>query len=314
MNFSYRSGREVMSALPKSFGAVALVGVAFLGAPLSATAQMRATRMPLALPQGAMMPAMQQGMSRMPPMPIFTPSVVGQSVNPNFRISPTLTLPQAAFNTAMIGRALSQVPPYAFGYSPYPQVANFGPVFPGMNPYGMGSFGYGGAMMTTGMYGSYYPMGSSMMTNPYGGYAGMSMTTPYTAPTAPAAAPAGGQAASYPMVTPSQGVADARLVNPTGNSTLVSASRPQRPAKTRDVWIYDNFFSPATLLVPAGTTVRWINYGFHTHTVTAQSGAWESGPVRRGAEFSLTFTEPGTYRYSCRFHPGQMAGTITVTK
>jgi plastocyanin len=36
--------------------------------------------------------------------------------------------------------------------------------------------------------------------------------------------------------------------------------------------------------------------------------------VKRGAEFSLTFSKPGTYRYTCRYHPQQMTATITVTK
>jgi plastocyanin len=80
------------------------------------------------------------------------------------------------------------------------------------------------------------------------------------------------------------------------------------------VWIHDNFFSPATLWVPAGTTVRWINYGYQSHSVASQQGLWDSGPMRRGAEFSISFTEPGTYRYVCRFHPGEMTATVIVAK
>src|SRR5258708_4434310 len=53
--------------------------------------------------------------------PLITPSVANQAINPNFRISPTLTLPQAAFNTAVAGQAISQIPAYAFGFNPYPQ-------------------------------------------------------------------------------------------------------------------------------------------------------------------------------------------------
>ena len=41
-------------------------------------------------------------------------------INPNWQIAPGLPINQFAFNTAVIGRALRQVPPYAFGYNPYP--------------------------------------------------------------------------------------------------------------------------------------------------------------------------------------------------
>jgi len=66
--------------------------------------------------------------------------------------------------------------------------------------------------------------------------------------------------------------------------------------------------------VPAGTTVRWINYGQHNHSVASGEGGWDSGPMKRGGEFSLTFSKPGTYRYTCRYHAQQMMATITVTK
>jgi hypothetical protein len=50
-------------------------------------------------------------------------------INPNPVIAPGLTLQQYAYNTAVIGRALSNVPPYALGYNPYPAVVNYGPVY-----------------------------------------------------------------------------------------------------------------------------------------------------------------------------------------
>ena len=40
-------------------------------------------------------------------------------VNPYFRVRPGLTLAQAYYNTAAMGQAYAQVPPYAFGYNPY---------------------------------------------------------------------------------------------------------------------------------------------------------------------------------------------------
>ncbi len=79
----------------------------------------------------------------------------------------------------------------------------------------------------------------------------------------------------------------------------------------------DNFFEPRNLTVRAGTTVRWANTGQRPHTVTADTGAFNSGNLDPGANFSFTFNSAGTYPYFCEYHGtrgGQgMAGTITVT-
>src|SRR4051812_8628383 len=54
--------------------------------------------------------------------------------NPNYYLTPNLSLRQYDYNTRVIGHALgsaySSIPPYALGYNPYPQVVNYGPVFP----------------------------------------------------------------------------------------------------------------------------------------------------------------------------------------
>jgi plastocyanin len=87
---------------------------------------------------------------------------------------------------------------------------------------------------------------------------------------------------------------------------------PARPAqdKVRDVTLYDNYFSPSYLMVPVGMTVRFTNRGKHQHTTTA-NWVWESGELKRGESFSLTFARAGTYYYYCRHHR-DMGGTIVV--
>lgn len=72
------------------------------------------------------------------------------------------------------------------------------------------------------------------------------------------------------------------------------------------------FYSPSTYTVKVGTTVTWVNHDGSTHTVTSNSGVFDSGPLPPGASFSYTFTGPGTYRYGCSYHPW-MTGTIIVT-
>jgi plastocyanin len=71
-------------------------------------------------------------------------------------------------------------------------------------------------------------------------------------------------------------------------------------------------FDPATVTVPAGTTVKWTNKTEIAHTI--QSGDInfdDSGPLEPGASFTETFDKPGTFSYSCGPHPW-MTGTITV--
>jgi plastocyanin len=79
------------------------------------------------------------------------------------------------------------------------------------------------------------------------------------------------------------------------------------------VTIVDFAFQPASLEVPAGTTVTWTNSGAATHTVTADNGAFDSGRLASGANFSQTFDTAGTFTYHCEIHP-QMTGTIVVTE
>ena len=72
------------------------------------------------------------------------------------------------------------------------------------------------------------------------------------------------------------------------------------------------FYSPANYTVTAGTTVTWVNHDGTTHSVTSDTGLFDSGPLPPGAAFSYTFTQPGTYHYSCNYH-SWMTGIIVVT-
>lgn len=78
------------------------------------------------------------------------------------------------------------------------------------------------------------------------------------------------------------------------------------------VTIMDFSFTPATLTVPAGTTVTWTNGGERTHTVTADDGSFDSGAIASGSTFQHAFATPGTYGYHCAIH-GSMKATIVVT-
>jgi plastocyanin len=57
--------------------------------------------------------------------------------------------------------------------------------------------------------------------------------------------------------------------------------------------------------------VTWTNRDTVPHTVTGDSGAWDSGQIQPGATFSHAFDQPGTYAYHCSIHPF-MHGMVVV--
>jgi plastocyanin len=74
----------------------------------------------------------------------------------------------------------------------------------------------------------------------------------------------------------------------------------------------DNFtFSPTTLTVSAGTTVRWTNKDDVPHTVVSSEKAFKSSALDTDQEFTHTFTQPGTFEYFCSLHP-KMKATVVV--
>jgi plastocyanin len=76
-------------------------------------------------------------------------------------------------------------------------------------------------------------------------------------------------------------------------------------------------FSPASLTINAGDTVKWTNTDTAAHTVTSGSpsngpdGVFDSSLVMGGASFENTFDEAGSYDYFCMVHPW-MVGNIQV--
>jgi plastocyanin len=87
------------------------------------------------------------------------------------------------------------------------------------------------------------------------------------------------------------------------------------PLTVSTVGVHDNRFSPQTINVQPGTTIRWVNYGEHDHTITANDGSWDSGDLKQGATYSATFRRPGTYIYYCRHHSqDRMQGVVVVGK
>jgi plastocyanin len=93
---------------------------------------------------------------------------------------------------------------------------------------------------------------------------------------------------------------------------------PPAPAATLHVSIVDFAFSPAAITVTAGTTVTWTNTGSAIHSVTSDTGAFDSSPscpggpcISPGSSYSHLFSQAGRFSYHCRVHPF-MTGTVVV--
>ncbi len=78
------------------------------------------------------------------------------------------------------------------------------------------------------------------------------------------------------------------------------------------VRVRDFAFEPATLNVPAGTTVTFVNCDTETHTSTSDTNAWDSGSLSPATTFQRTFPSAGTFPYHCDPHPF-MKGTVVVS-
>jgi plastocyanin len=82
-------------------------------------------------------------------------------------------------------------------------------------------------------------------------------------------------------------------------------------AEITQIEIKNFAFNPQTVTIPAGTKMTWVNNDNTTHTVTSDTGAFDSQSIPPGGTFNFTFTRAGTYNYHCSIHP-TMTGAIIV--
>lgn len=97
-------------------------------------------------------------------------------------------------------------------------------------------------------------------------------------------------------------------------------------SSTERARIVDTAFEPESLTVAVGSTIVWKQSRLQAHSVTAADESFDSSPgcspikfdkcLGEGDDFSVDFTEPGSYDYYCRVHGlpdgTGMTGTITV--
>ena len=90
-----------------------------------------------------------------------------------------------------------------------------------------------------------------------------------------------------------------------------SPTAPDRSI-TRVIQAHGRTFDLTDLEVPLGSTVEWHNVGNDDHLLEATvGGATVRSALGPGDDQSVTFTEPGEYRFGCGIH-ASMSGTVTV--
>ena len=104
--------------------------------------------------------------------------------------------------------------------------------------------------------------------------------------------------------------------NLTATFNLKTVSKPASVTPV-DIQIHNFAFDKNFVTVGIGTRrlsgawIHWINNDPVVHTITSDTGLFDSGNIASGGDFYFTFTVAGTYTYHCAIHPS-MTGTITV--
>jgi plastocyanin len=110
-------------------------------------------------------------------------------------------------------------------------------------------------------------------------------------------------------------IAGALLLAACGSSTPTMSGSPAAstsPSGGSAITISNFMFSPMSLRVSPGATVKVTNKDSATHTLTATDGQFNTGNITQNQ--TKTFkapSKPGTYHYICNIHQ-YMMGTITV--
>jgi plastocyanin len=94
-------------------------------------------------------------------------------------------------------------------------------------------------------------------------------------------------------------------------SLVVAATLLAFPAlaASHTVNIQNMKFSPASLTVAAGDTVKFVNKDGMPHTASAKDGSFDTGRIGSGDSKSITVQAAGTFAYVCKIHPS-MKGSI----
>jgi len=92
-------------------------------------------------------------------------------------------------------------------------------------------------------------------------------------------------------------------------ATLLLA--PSAVAATKTVSVKRAGFSPASVSIVAGDSIRWRNDDTRNHQVVSVTGTFASPVLRPGRTFTFNFAVAGTYRYRDALNPA-LTGVVRV--
>ena len=96
-------------------------------------------------------------------------------------------------------------------------------------------------------------------------------------------------------------------------AALLAVAPADGAPKREEVAVQFSAYGPSQLDVLPGSTVVWSNVSERTHTVTSDTGLFDSGHFGPGARFQFTFNTPGAYRYHCTIHTS-IRGEVDVRR
>jgi plastocyanin len=97
------------------------------------------------------------------------------------------------------------------------------------------------------------------------------------------------------------------------SAALVVVAQASGAPRAQEVAVQFSAYGPSQLDVLPGQIVSWSNISQRTHTVTSDTGIFDSGHLPPGRRFQVTFNRPGSYLYHCTIHPS-ITGEIDVRR
>jgi plastocyanin len=113
------------------------------------------------------------------------------------------------------------------------------------------------------------------------------------------------------------GVLSSQFISSATDITLVNKVFAQESAEVfiapgaSDPNNAEAFVPPQISVSSEGNIVSWTNEDSTEHTVTADDGSFDSGPISPGDTFENTLDSPGDFGYHCAIHPF-MTGVVIV--
>lgn len=91
-----------------------------------------------------------------------------------------------------------------------------------------------------------------------------------------------------------------------------STGTARAAGRTVDVTIENFVFTPTTLVLDVGDTIRWTNRDSAPHSAVSVERGFVTATLAQGQSTVTTFDRPGTFDYVCGIHGTSMRGTVVV--